>query len=34
MKERLTSLHAADIDAMQSHYDELVEHLKDERREL
>lgn len=34
MKERLTSLHAIDIETIQNHYDELVESLKNERREM
>jgi len=28
MKERLTSLHAVDIEAMRQHYDDLVDSLK------
>ena len=34
MKERLTSLHAIDIEAFHKHYDDLIEGLKDERRYL
>jgi hypothetical protein len=34
MKERLTSLHAIDIEALKAHYEELIEGLRDERKEL
>lgn len=34
MKERLASLHAIDIEATKKHYEELVEGLRDERKEL
>ena len=34
MKERLTSLHALDIDSIKTRYDDLIEGLKDERKEL
>jgi hypothetical protein len=34
MKERLTTLHAIDIEAFQKHYEDLIESLKDERRYL
>jgi hypothetical protein len=33
MKERLTSLHAADVEAMKKHYEELVDGLKEERKQ-
>lgn len=34
MKERLTSLHAVDIDAMKTHYEQLIDGLREERRQL
>ena len=34
MKERLTSLHAIDIEALKEHYESLVEGLRDERAQL
>jgi hypothetical protein len=34
MKERLTSLHAIDIEALKAHYESLVEGLRDERAQL
>lgn len=34
MKERLTSLHAIDIDALKSHYEALIDGLREERSQL
>lgn len=34
MKERLTSLHAIDIEALKAHYEALIEGLKEERAQL
>ncbi len=34
MKERLTSLHAIDIDALKTHYEALIDGLKEERAQL